>query len=81
MKTLRLLRNIAALFILVAAMLVWGPRLGLSGSRGGYCVSSSSTIGWNCVSNTNGGCSGNKCTPGTPCNDTQCQISIHFPPF
>jgi hypothetical protein len=70
MKTLRLLRNLAALFILAAALLV--PRSSAAAGTGNTCLFSSSTIGWNCVLNSNGTCSGAKCTPGRPCSNSQC---------
>ena len=65
MKTLRLLRNIAALFIFGAALLVPRPAVGLGG-----CLPST---GFNCTKGGGpGGCTESPCTAGQPCNNQGC---------
>lgn len=67
MKTLRLLRNLALLFILVMAL----PGLGLSRQeRNKGCTVFSP--GSNCSSNPNGDCTTSKCKVGQPCSNSEC---------
>ena len=71
MKTLRLLRNIAALFILVAALLVYWPGVGsLQASNGKSCLGTK--VGFNCGYDSNGNCSETKCVPGQACANAGC---------
>jgi hypothetical protein len=75
MKTLRLFRNLAALFILGAAVLVTRPSVGSSKEPAGYwfCWSDGSTTnGYNCTFNSDGTCSQTKCKSGQPCNNYKC---------
>lgn len=65
MKTLRLLRNIAALFILVAALLAPRPAAGDT-----FCISKPGYGG--CFADKNGNCTDVKCTPGSYCNNLGC---------
>ena len=67
MKTLRLLRNIAALFMLVAALLVPRPAAGTT-----YCISKPGYSG--CFSDKNGNCTDERCTSGSYCVNWGCGI-------
>ncbi len=67
MKTLRLLRNIAALFILVA-LLASRP----SAASNNSCVSKTGYSG--CSSDKNGNCVDQKCTPGSFCANWGCGV-------
>ena len=70
MRTLRLLRNIAALFILVAALLVSQPGVGLSHADNKACFNK---VGKNCSFDfTTGECKDSPCVKGQPCNNTGC---------
>lgn len=68
MKTLRLLRNIAALFIVTMA-LVPGSTHAIS-----YCFNTSSAT--NCTYNGGGNCQTNACKSGQPCSYTACSHKI-----
>lgn len=66
MKTLRLLRNIAALFIFGVFFLV--PRPAQGGLDG--CVP---VTGFNCTRGGGpGGCTSSPCVAGQPCNNEEC---------
>jgi hypothetical protein len=80
MKTLRLLRNIAVLFILVMALLASRPAVQPSRAQNiGYsCYFDSSTVGYNCTFNANGTCDSSKCQPGQPCNNGICPKSCGY---
>jgi hypothetical protein len=71
MKTLRLLRNIAALFILVAALLLSRPGVEFAGTR-----SCAFRLGFNgCIFSADGSCQDvGKCNPGQPCANFGCTI-------
>jgi len=78
MRTLRLLRNISALFIVGTALLATRPGVQLlhakkgSGS-GTVCVEIlPGTYGYNCTFNTDGTCSTSTCQAGQTCNDMVC---------
>ncbi len=74
MKTLRLLRNIAALFILVAALLGSWPGVELlhAGNTQFACLNFNKP-GKNCsINNTTGGCTESECVKGQPCENTGC---------
>lgn len=68
MKTLRLLRNIAALFIVTMA-LVPGSAKAVS-----YCFTTSGAT--NCTYNGGGNCQTNACTSGQPCSYTACSHKL-----
>ena len=74
MKTLRLLRNIAVLFIMVMALLGPRPMFGGpvgSGPKGNFCIGS--TVGpTNCVFGSNGKCKTVACTSPLSCSYLQC---------
>lgn len=71
MKTLRLLRNIAALFILVAPLLVSQPGVGLSTTHHYLCMANQS--GKNCTLDlTTGECTESHCVPSQPCTNIGC---------
>ena len=74
MKTLRLLRNIAALFILMMALLAMWPGVGIAHADGKGCLIKK---GFNCLIGVNGGCTEQACKGGL-CTDTGCR---HFSPF
>lgn len=67
MKTLRLLRNVAVLFILLVIL----PGLGLSHqeSKKGCSIYKP---GYSCSSNPNGDCTESKCKAGQPCTNSAC---------
>jgi hypothetical protein len=73
MKTLRLLRNIAALFIFGAALLVPRPT---EAASPWICGSSSLTVGLNCFIDSNGVCNTQSCISGQPCNNSKCYKPI-----
>ena len=68
MKTLRLLRNIAVLFLLVMGLLAVRPQLGHAGNK--YCFLK---FGYNCSVDSKGNCQESKCTGGY-CNDSGCVL-------
>lgn len=70
MRALRIFRNLAALFIFAAAMLVARP--GLANTPKDTCVSDSSTVGSNCVLNSDGTCNSSNCKAGQACNNSKC---------
>ncbi len=76
MKTLRLLRNIAVLFILLMAYLASRPTVGYSGAKQGkFCVGAFKS-GFNCsIDYATGKCTETKCTPKTSCADNRCANS------
>ena len=75
MKTLRLLRNISALFILAVMLLGSRPSSALpmdksKGCGNWICLPLPNT---NCVVNNSGtGCKTYKCQAGEPCSNTAC---------
>ena len=69
MKTLRMARNIAALFILAMAVLGTRPATG-SSAKTKACVGIKA--GYNCSYDANFNCRTTKCDPGGPCSDTVC---------
>ena len=70
MKTLRVLRNIAALFILVAALVVSRPSAGLAGARPRpHCVKTSANTNCYIVGQT---CNTQICFFG--CTHTACPL-------
>ncbi len=71
MKTLRIVRNIAALFILMMASLALQPRGGVAHAALKACLVKT---GFNCIIAANGGCTEQRCT-GAPCEDLGCR---HF---
>ncbi len=69
MKILRLLRNLAALFILGAALLALRPAP-VAANNSKFCFLK---LGYNgCTFDKNGNCSDTKCEPGQPCLDSGC---------
>ena len=82
MKILRLLRNIAVLFILMMALLA--SRTGvqpLQAQNVGYvCYFDSNTVGYNCTFNSDSTCSSLKCKAGQPCNNGVCPKSCGYKP-
>lgn len=78
MKTLRLLRNIAVLFILLMALLALRPGLGISRADSGKgCFFK---LGYNCTYTTNNGgnCQDSPCQKGGSCTDSGC---VRVKPF
>ena len=79
MKSLRLLRNIGALFILGMALLISRPESGFSQPAAGpkLCLTKIGYTG--CTLSANGQCSDTKCAPGQPCADYGCiQVKCFF---
>ncbi len=72
MKTLRLVRNIAVLFILAVSLLASRPSMGSTKDPKFICLFDSSTIGYNCTFNSDGTCSSSKCKAGEACNNAKC---------
>lgn len=78
MKTLRLGRNIAVLFILAMALLAWRPGVGVSHAASGkVCFFKP---GYNCTYTTNNGgnCQEDRCQKGQSCADMGC---VSLKPF
>ncbi len=70
MKTLRFLRNVAALFILGVTLLASGPGVELSHAQSKFCAVKA---GKNCSFDfTTGKCTESSCVKGQPCNDSGC---------
>jgi len=80
MKTLRVLRNVAALFILAMALVASRPGVQLLRAQNtGYtCYSDSSSYGYNCTFNFDLNCSSSKCQAGQPCNNSVCPKSCGY---
>ncbi len=78
MKTLRLLRNIAALFILAVSLLASRPSMGSTKDPKYICLFDSSTIGYNCTFNSDFTCSSSKCKAGEACNNAKCVDDTTF---
>jgi hypothetical protein len=74
MKTLRVLRNVAALFILAMALVASWPGVQLlrAQNTGNVCYSDSNSYGYNCTFNADGTCSSSKCQAGQACNNSVC---------
>jgi hypothetical protein len=73
MKTLRLLRNVAVLFILLMANLASQPAVGFSGAKPLKACVGAVKSGYNCtVDYTNGGCTETKCGSKSSCGDNRC---------
>jgi hypothetical protein len=70
MEILRLIRNIAVLFILVVALFASRPGVGVSHAGQKVCFFK---IGYNCSINSNGNCAESRCT-GLYCQDTGCTL-------
>lgn len=70
MKSLRVVRNTAALFILAMSLLATRPLVATS--QKDTCIQDSSTVGYNCVFNSNGTCSSSKCQAGQACGNSKC---------
>jgi len=71
MKTLRVLRNIAALTIIAVSLIA--SRARAAGTTAYTCYNDgSTTIGYNCTFNSDGSCSSSKCKAGEPCNNYIC---------
>jgi hypothetical protein len=73
MKTLRFLRNIAALFILGVTLLVSGPGVGLS--QAGNSKVCAVKAGKNCGIDLTGNCTESACVKGQFCGNTGCAVS------
>lgn len=69
MKTLRLLRNIAAVFMFGTALLLSRPNAARA-SQQQACSSTSQA--YNCTYDSNGNCRDSACLPGGPCSYQQC---------
>ncbi len=78
MKTLRLVRNIAVLFILAVSLLASRPSMGSTKDPKYICLFDSSTIGYNCTFNSDGTCSSSKCKTGETCNNAKCVDDTTF---
>lgn len=74
MKTLRIVRNIAALFILMIALLALRLGVGVAHANPKACFFK---VGYNCSIDKNGNCSSQKCT-GASCNNAACSKSVPF---
>lgn len=72
MKTLRLVRNVAVLFILLMALLYSRQPLHAQSVGNSSCIFGSGTVGYNCTLNANGTCNSSKCEAGQPCNNGVC---------
>lgn len=72
MKTLRLFRNIAALCILAVSLLAPVSSMGSANDPKYICLFDSTTIGYNCVFNSDLTCSSSKCKVGETCNNARC---------
>jgi hypothetical protein len=74
MNALRILRNIATLFILGAALLASRPTVGLpqiSTAASKFC---SLKVGFNCIlTTTKDHCTESRCRTGQPCSDSGCR--------
>jgi hypothetical protein len=70
MKTLRWLRNIAALFILVMGLLALRPSVSRADNKT-FCVYPGKT-GFNCNFDSSGNCFETKCVAGQPCSNGGC---------
>ncbi len=78
MKILRLLRNLAALFILGAALLVSQSSAGRANIPKGCFFTTEAS---NCIVDSKGQCHQSKCQPGSPCSYTRCQDFCKKPCF
>ncbi len=73
MKTLRLLRNVAVLFILLMAYLALRPAVGFSGAKSVKGCVGAFKSGFNCTPDfINGGCTETKCASKSSCADNRC---------
>jgi hypothetical protein len=73
MKTLRVLRNVAALFIIAMALVAsWPGAQLLRVHANGSCYFDSASVGYNCSLNSDFTCSSSKCKAGYPCNNGVC---------
>lgn len=73
MKTLRLLRNMAVLFILLMACLASRPAVGFSQAKPTKGCVGAFKSGFNCtVDYINGGCTETKCADPKNCADNRC---------
>lgn len=72
MKTLRLLRNIAALFILAMALLASRPGLRIMYADNKTVCFYPGKTGFNCNFDSNGNCYETKCVAGQPCSNGGC---------
>ena len=70
MKTLRLVRNIAVLFVLVMALLAFRPSDSRADNKT-VCYYPGKT-GFNCNFDSSGNCFETKCVPGQPCSNGGC---------
>lgn len=73
MKILRLLRNIAALFILIMAVLALRPGVGVAHAKSCFL-----RPGYNCTIDKNGNCTAQKCKDFNFCNNEGCGKVIPF---
>ncbi len=74
MKALRIVRNVAALFILVVALLASRPgvRLLHADNPHKYICFYPGKTGFNCNFDSTGNCYETKCEAGQPCTDGSC---------
>lgn len=70
MRTLRLLRNFAVLFIFVMALLAFRPSVSRADNKT-VCYYPGKT-GFNCNFDSSGNCFETKCVAGQPCSDGSC---------
>lgn len=70
MKTLRIFRNIAVLFILAMALLAF--HTGVSRASNKTVCYYAGKIGFNCNFDSTGNCYETKCVAGQPCSDGAC---------
>jgi hypothetical protein len=70
MKTLRMLRNIAVLFILAMGLFVFRP--GVSRANNKIVCYYPGKIGFNCNFDSSGNCFETKCVAGQPCSNGSC---------
>jgi len=77
MKALRLLRNIAVLFILVMVWPALHPKVSRAKTDGYICVQPGKT-GFNCSFDSIGECFETKCEAGQACEDASCEPAPDF---
>jgi hypothetical protein len=79
MKTLRLVRDIAALFILVMSLVAFRPGVSRANNKT-VCFYPGKT-GFNCNFDSSGNCFETKCVAGQPCTDGSCSVPPSPPPI
>lgn len=72
MKTLRLVRNIAVLFLLAMALLASKPTVSQASNPNKHICTIPGKTGFNCNFDSNGNCFETKCVAGQPCENASC---------